>query len=351
MQKREPGPQSSAFPILVCEAQISRQAKLIDVSGKKIPPPNLNPKKIVVLGDTGCVIKETERKLKVQACNDPNKWPFAQISQSAADWNPDLVIHVGDYHYREATCPDFDPKCAGAISGDSWASWEQDFFAPAAPLLSAAPWIFLRGNHELCARAGTGWFNLLDPRPAPANCNDQTDPYRIPLGGVNLNIVDSATDQNTLPSLAKLASIAQPGDWLVSHRPFLTPGADDEATVQFSVSSIPEVLQSPGRLGLVLTGHQHRLSLNQFPDSRPPELISGNGGTQLDKLELASSFAKLESPSFNSSVFTEFGFLTFERTDDSPWQIAIRNTVGTEIARCDFKQQSGQKTTIQCNAL
>lgn len=46
---------------------------------------------------------------------------------------------------------------------DSWEAWRADFFAPAAPLLSRAPWVPARGNHELCSRAGPGWFYFLDP--------------------------------------------------------------------------------------------------------------------------------------------------------------------------------------------
>ena len=29
---------------------------------------------------------------------------------------------------------------------------------PAAELLATAPWVVARGNHELCSRAGLGWF-------------------------------------------------------------------------------------------------------------------------------------------------------------------------------------------------
>ena len=118
-------------------------------------------KQIVVIGDTGCRLKGTF----TQDCNDPVKWPFAVVARLAAARRPDLVIHVGDYHYRETACPDTQPGCAGSPHGDNWAVWQKDFFNPAAPLLAAAPWVLVRGNHELCSRGGHGWFRLLDPHP------------------------------------------------------------------------------------------------------------------------------------------------------------------------------------------
>ena len=65
----------------------------------RVPAPD--PQRILVLGDTGCRIKGTF----VQACNDPVAWPFAGLAKAAAALKPDLVIHLGDYLYRESPCP------------------------------------------------------------------------------------------------------------------------------------------------------------------------------------------------------------------------------------------------------
>ena len=104
---------------------------------------------------------------------------------------PDLVIHVGDYHYRENACPAGNAGCAGSPWGYGWDAWEADVFAPARRLFAAAPWIVVRGNHESCNRAGQGWWRFLDPRPlAPhQDCNvaaddgigDYSEPYAVPL--------------------------------------------------------------------------------------------------------------------------------------------------------------------------
>ena len=127
-------------------------------------------KSIAAFGDTGCRLKSAktaakeddingaDARGKFQDCNDPALWPFAQVAQSVADAKPDLVIHVGDYLYRESACPAGDAGCARSPYGDDWPTWKADFFAPAAPALRAAPWIVVRGNHEICRRAGAGLF-------------------------------------------------------------------------------------------------------------------------------------------------------------------------------------------------
>ncbi len=56
--------------------------------------------------------------------------------------------------------------CAGSPWGYGWDAWNADFFTPAAPLLAAAPWAAVRGNHESCARAGQGWWRFLDGHAA-----------------------------------------------------------------------------------------------------------------------------------------------------------------------------------------
>jgi hypothetical protein len=85
---------------------------------KRLPVPVADPQRILVLGDTGCRIKGPA----LQACNDPKAWPFPGLAKAAAAQNPDLVIHLGDYLYRESACPATFPGCAGSPWGDNWAS-------------------------------------------------------------------------------------------------------------------------------------------------------------------------------------------------------------------------------------
>ena len=153
----------SAFPVLTCEARIPAGTTQASVSGQPLPLPRARPERIVVIGDTGCRLKDNG---DYQDCNRPEAYPFARIAALAAAWKPDLVVHVGDYHYRENACPADRPGCAGSPWGYGWDAWNADFFAPGQPLLRAAPWVMARGNHESCSRGGQGFWRFLDPRAA-----------------------------------------------------------------------------------------------------------------------------------------------------------------------------------------
>lgn len=154
----------SAFPVTVCDAPLPPTARRASIAGVPLPLLKRIVRRIVVIGDTGCRMKAADSAS--QACNDPAKFPFAHIAAAAAHERPDLIVHVGDYHYRENPCPAGNAGCAGSVWGYGWDAWDADFFTPAAPLLAAAPLAPVRGNHESCVRAGQGWWRLLDGHAA-----------------------------------------------------------------------------------------------------------------------------------------------------------------------------------------
>ncbi|HEY4014936.1 MAG TPA: metallophosphoesterase [Polyangiaceae bacterium] len=161
-----PPAKPALFPVSACEYLLPANTTSAVVAGQSLPVPKANPTKIVVIGDTGCRLQNGNG---TQSCNDPNPagtdtpYPFAAIAAAAAAQNPDLVLHVGDYAYRDNPCPaGLGYNCGGSPWGFGWDTWEADLFAPGAPLLAAAPWIMTRGNHEQCNRAGQGWYRFLD---------------------------------------------------------------------------------------------------------------------------------------------------------------------------------------------
>jgi hypothetical protein len=184
------------FPVTVCELAYSEigtdPPRIGAIQLQKRPE---MPRRILVFGDSGCRITYYGPP---QRCNDPEAWPLQRLAQAAADKKPDLVIHVGDYNYREARCSD-QSGCGNSPFGDNWATWSAEFFQPAAALLVAAPWVMLRGNHEDCERAGFGWFLLLAPGPGsvpPQGCTDTVDPYRVRFAAddrkLTLEVLDTA---------------------------------------------------------------------------------------------------------------------------------------------------------------
>ena len=111
-------PASENFP-LVCATPILAGMASATAAGITLPVPVADPHRILVLGDTGCRIKGAV----LQACNDSTQWPFPQLAAAAARLKPDLIIHVGDYLYRESACPVGNAGCAGSPWGDNWITW------------------------------------------------------------------------------------------------------------------------------------------------------------------------------------------------------------------------------------
>lgn len=126
---------TKSFPVRVCETSVLENAVEATLDGNYLPLPRPNPRRIAIFRDSGCrLTKHTS-----QACNDPKSWPFPKMAAIAAVSRPDLVIHVGDYVYRQAACPIGNSGCAGSSADLGWDAWNADFFKPAAPLLAVRP--------------------------------------------------------------------------------------------------------------------------------------------------------------------------------------------------------------------
>src|SRR5215218_5942348 len=130
-------PPSDDFPVVACEATVPFGTMTASVRNQVLPLPAGPIRRIAVIGDTGCRLNNWEKKY--QACDDPEVWPFGQVALAVADWDPDLIVHVGDYLYRESPCPEGMAGCQGNPYGDNWATWNADFFTPAAHLPLALP--------------------------------------------------------------------------------------------------------------------------------------------------------------------------------------------------------------------
>ena len=320
-------PATAQHPNVVCEAMVPPTSTAVSIEGKSLPLPVIDPQRIAVIGDTGCRMKAPD---SFQNCNDPNAWPFSRTASTAAGWNPDLIIHVGDYLYRESPCPEGNAGCAGSPYGDTWDTWNADFFTPAGTLLDAAPWVFVRGNHEDCYREGQGWFRYLDPRPVPAECQPYTDPWALTIGGVRAVVLDVASAQDTKadpevtkafePVFAKAVELAGDGPaWLLTHRPFWSIGAGSEgqpamwSTATYNESGFAD---QSNVFDLVIAGHVHMSQLVWFtPESaRAPQLIAGDGGTKLDDM-VSGMFdgAAMGDPELVQGWrWQHFGFMTIQ---------------------------------------
>lgn len=297
---------NTAFPVLVCELLLPAGASSAVLAGRNLPLPPASLASVAVLGDTGCRLKGNDKELKKKAKKDSDHvdgkfqdcdvvadWPFSTLAASIASKAPQLVVHVGDYNYRESPCPKGDPGCKGSPYGDNWPTWNADFFKPAAPLLAAAPWIATRGNHESCSRAGAGYMLFLDPTPAangkPPACIDLLPVFTVAIGGQSFIVLDSNDADDICPCdsapYAKQFAALTPaaGSWLVTHRPVwgFNPKGPINATLQGALKQWQG--QLPPGITLTVAGHIHLWEALSFADKRSPQFVIGNGGTALDK--------------------------------------------------------------------
>ena len=348
MQTRSVADQN--FPIELCSAVLPAGAKAVSVLGVSLPVPVAAPQHILVVGDTGCRIEGAI----VQACNDPEKWPFPQIAKAAAALNPDLVIHVGDYLYRESPCPPGNPRCAGTPSGDNWQTWQADFFTPAAPLLAAAPWVVVRGNHEECARSGLGWLRLLGPLAfdPSAPCLTHIPPYDVPIDAVSLTVMDDADASDTdivdalLPTyrqdFSALSAPATKPRWLLLHRPIwgvvsgplgLPVGGNQTLIASLRGNTFPQTVT------LMLSGHIHSFEAINYSGQVPPQIVEGDSGDNLDRTprDLSGALFQLRSgvKVKDGISLPGFGFLLMTRSSVG-WTLDLYRADGGKERECTF---------------
>jgi len=332
----------------VCEFAIPPGAKSASVNAQSLVLPKLNPARVIAIGDTGCRIKGGQ----TQACNDPALWPFRQVAASAAGEKPDLIVHVGDYLYRESPCPErSDTDCVGSPSGYDWESWNADFFSPAAELLRAAPWAFTRGNHEDCGRAWSGWFYYLDPRPWDGKCEEYSPPYIVKLGKFQLAMLDSSAtnDSNLIEAqvdvfAAQLASLHAKSAWLTTHYPFWGFYTDRASGLpKPTVNTLEEAWEkaAPKGYSLILSGHVHLFEYVSVDHGCPPQLVAGDGGTLLDvPIEISMKDTKIRGAKINGSrIRQQFGY-TMLTKEGSLWRLELKDRRRSVLVSCTVPDSS-----------
>jgi len=341
MTQRVPAVRAT-FPILLCEFVLIENSEA-RIGAVVVPPRAAEPNDIVVLGDTGCRMVYWQ----IQPCRDPAGWPFAKVAASASRKvvaGRSFILHVGDFHYRENPCVDSSTECGTSPYGENWATWREEFFEPAKPLLLAAPWVILRGNHEDCARAGAGWiffFALPGQYDDAAACDSKGPMYQVNIGNTDeaparpriLIVMDTSDERNKYKFTDNCEQYRKQLDrlkaeqpdrstrevWLAMHQPLWGRNMDgeqqespnglnklDKNKDHEDMEAIDCIKGKPGsalpvirekfemakdkRIArLVFAGDNHAFQFfwptEPNRPASPIQIIAGNGGTKLDILE------------------------------------------------------------------
>ncbi len=384
---RRQNPTPDTFPVEVCQVLLPDRAatsiRFPDGNAlavpKRGPEEYFSPNRIVILGDTGCRGRNKDKDELNQPCENPVEWPFDKVAKSAlknlsTDGKAvDLVMHVGDYVYGEF------------YGRDHWELWKKEFFEPAKALLGAAPWIFTRGNHEICfSNSANGWFLFLDypESPRTRKCNLEgfaitTKPYALDLNNdLRVVIMDTANAhpdarpkkkigeeysrqfKKDLPALTANNNEANKKVWILTHVPFRgleqseETTCKDENTAECNARFIPAptkflwpmVADTPLKENVkaVIAGDRHDFQLVKVESDNkmesdnkvesnnniPVQLTFGHGGVKLDPDITASNPMKVKLPDSNKEEtwlwkkINEFGYAIAVRKGNS-WTFQV----------------------------
>ena len=409
---------ASNFPVTVCEAVmlegVTYSNNAIGVTLNKV---TLNPQQVQVYGDSGC---------KSGDC--PSGTPstqFQQLANHGATNSVDLILHMGDYNYRgtgahfatlksggkkkkiyaydagdvpqpTASCSYNDDYYSQNMSDspkpDAWGYWRDDFFTAASALLPKAPWVFSRGNHELCSRAGPGWFyfmgagsTLAGSGQSQMQCPDQgqsiyspprsasgrvqmVPPYMVSLNNFQVWVTDSANACDEFSQTPLTAQYQQQFEtlastvvetnskptWVMGHRPIwgYQGGSSSINNMLQAALSNTTLAELPNAVKLSLAGHMHIYESLTFFDSdkqatgRPPQIVIGNSGVEMGGAPQPSSGSQNnidgQTAQYNSNQ-TEFGFLQMTVAKQGIWQGQVVKANGSVIVQCDSQNPSKQK--------
>lgn len=360
----------SVFSELVCEAVWPVSETSAEVNGMHFNKPSQYPKKILLIGDTGCRMKASEDAF--QDCYDEDKWPFKRIILSGSQLKPDLVVHVGDIHYRESPCPVGRMGCQGSSWGYGLDAWIEDFFLPFKELAST-PWVFIRGNHENCARAGQGWHRYIDINPytEETSCNDVKNdikgnfstPYSVELAKqAQLIVFDSSntpskpmqksnemyeTYQQQVKDAEKL-SMNKKFNIFGNHHPINAYTFDKKtSSAKEYVSGLTGVLRGVNKdellptFSMTLHGHTHFFESISYTNGRPLTLVTGNGGSSLEG-------SAIEQISFTESQKSDYSILNFKASETFGFALLERQDMDGESWLLTEYDQFG-KPKFHCN--
>ena len=309
---------SRDFPVRVCQVALPPNARHVTLGTRVLPVPGRRMARIALLGDTGCRILGP----LMQGCNDPSAWPFPRIAQAIAAKHPDLIVHVGDYYYRESRC--YIPSCFHSPHGDVWLAWAADWFTPASPLFATAPLVLTRGNHEVCTRGGEGWQRFLSVTSG-AVCSGFEAPYAVSLGG-GLQLIDfdssGAPDNAYSPEVAPLhaalqalPSHASGSTWIVSHRPFWGLEGDLFGVTHELSQTLAQAAHGVAlHVQAIVSGHAHLFEVLHFADGRPTQFVVGDSGDWLGEAPIKVQGDAIDGTTVRSGYARKaFGFAMIDR--------------------------------------
>jgi len=279
---------------------------------------------------------------------------------------PDLIVHVGDFHYREQCSKGKLCEKLGKAVGYGWTPWKLDFIEPSAAAFAIAPWVMSRGNHEDCQRAFRGYQMLIPNEKLPATgCSPNEATSYLRWGDLLLVNVDSSSisemPETTGDALKEWRARWQEIDgriqaekktgakhiWLVTHKPVFGLAMLAKQYVPVNINLASSFADQPAAqdIELLLAGHVHNSHI-VAKKNYPLQLVVGNSGTMLDEFATPVTEENRQTLAYDQIrvVSNDFGYAILTRkvaasggADD--WQIQFKNSRGELTADCLLGQK------------
>jgi hypothetical protein len=208
----------------------------------------------------------------------------------------------------------------------------------------------VRGNHEDCIRAGEGWFRFLDRALMEPACRDLTGDFVAKLGDFGIVVVDGAAAEDPKGDPTDMAATLRrqfievvakiPAEaWLATHRPpDAMLGTDRGTPRNFVGNRVLELAlgkDMPAGVKMYVAGHIHFFQAVDFGNARPPQLVVGTGGDNLQALPPLSVIgADINGIKVTDSVtYSGFGYMVWDRAGTA-WSGTLFDVNGRPINRC-----------------
>lgn len=327
----------------------------LEIKKQALPDRNSDSiRKIIFIGDTGCRLKENKNFDAYQNCSNPRDWGYSAVMNIIAPEKPDLIVHLGDYHYREQCSEGKICRQYTTATGYGWKAWDLDFFTPSEKGFAAAPWIFLRGNHEDCKRAFAG-YKLLTEQKWDQTCIDHEETEYIQIGDLLIVQMDSTTLTDKPESAenveiwekkfkdieAHLKRVQAKHVWLVTHRPVLALVRDKKGGLETTNINLQKAFLKTGlnkKIHWIIGGHVHNTQYLKAANM-PLQIVVGNSGTFLDDHDelkntdqiLKHKIAGFEVTEFFTDTLTaqSFGYAVMTKSaDNKSWNLEFKDLDG-----------------------
>jgi hypothetical protein len=149
---------------------------------------------------------------------------------------------------------------------------------------------------------------------------------------------DDLDEKQVATFAAELGSLQPKNAWLVTHYPFWGFKADTHGgpavTLTMTLQAAWEKA-APGGYGMILSGHVHLFEYVTVDHGRPPQLVAGDGGTEMSvPIEMSVKGAQIRGASvMEDRTRQQFGYTLLSRTGNV-WKLELRNQHQDVLVSC-----------------